>query len=500
MEIKLRKINETFLGVESGDDPACTKLLYEHFSFFAPNYMFDPLYNSGRWDGKIRLFNRRFKRIYLGLLWDVIEFLESNGYTYAPDDSLRFYLLSNPRTKKTTVLDENTKNILREIPCSKTPRIHQKAHIAYGVKHKRALLISPTGSGKSLIIYYLCRYFTRSCPDKKVLIVVPTLSLTNQMREDFLDYSFNETTSHVIHEGCPHDNDNENIFISTWQSIFRNPAEWFDQFGMLIADEVHTWDSKSLKTLMEKTTKTEYRLGTSGTLEDSKSHLFTLRGLFGDVYTHSTTSDLIRNKLLSPLTINIMVLNYGEKDRASVPRNYQKEIEFIFSHEQRNRYIVTLISRLKGNTLVLYSRKEAHGKILYDLSKEIFDDSKLSYYVDGDSDVETRERVRKLVDQDTSHNSVIFGSTIFVTGVNIVNLHNLVFASPSKSKIRILQSIGRGLRKTEDDLPTTVYDVVDSFFDGTRRPNHTLRHALHRMKLYDREKFPYKIYNVPLQE
>ena len=172
-------------------------------------------------------------------------------------------------------------------------------------------------------------------------------------------------------------------------------------------------------------------------------------------------------------------------------------MDYIVSCEQRNKFIRNLILSLKGNTLLLFQYIEKHGRILYnDMQKEI-QEGRPVYFVHGGVEGEDRENIRRLVEMD--QNAVIIASYgTFSTCINIRNLHNIIFASPSKSRIRNLQSIGRGLRLGENKEECTLFDIADDMSMNSKK-NHTLMHFIERMKIYNEEKFENKIYTVKLK-
>lgn len=346
------------------------------------------------------------------------------------------------------------------------------------------------------MIYALARYWLSFLTNGsnypkggRVLIIVPTTSLVEQMHSDFLKYGMPENGMHRIYSGKDKAVDT-GIVISTWQSIYKLPKVWFEQFGCVFGDEVHGFKSKSLMNIMNKCTEAEYRFGTTGTLDGSQTHELVLQGLFGKVYKVTTTKQLQDNETLAPLAIKRLELKYDEKVRKEFGKQtYQDELDFIVGHEKRNRFIRNLSLSLEGNTLVLFNYVEKHGKPLYSSIKEKANEDRKVYFVSGETDTSDREAIRGIVEG--MSNAIIVASLgTFSTGINIRNLHNIIFASPSKSQIRVLQSIGRGLRKSDDGRKTTLYDISDDI-SWQKRKNYSLIHAWERLKIYQREQFEY---------
>jgi superfamily II DNA or RNA helicase len=265
------------------------------------------------------------------------------------------------------------------------------------------------------------------------------------------------------------------------------PKKYFDQFGAVFGDECHLFKAKSLMSLMQKLTDCDYRIGTTGTLDGTQTHKLVIEGLFGPVYKVTTTSNLMEMNLLAQLKIDCILLKYPQELRQEIARaKYQDEINWLVSYQPRNDFICNLTTKLKGNTLVLFQFVEKHGKKLYEQIKDETDNRKV-FFVHGNTDVDIREEIRQITEQE--ENAIIVASFgTFSTGVSIRRLHNIVFASPSKSRIRILQSIGRQLRKSEHKTLAKLYDIGDDLHWKSWK-NHTLRHFVERIKIYRSEKF-----------
>jgi superfamily II DNA or RNA helicase len=338
---------------------------------------------------------------------------------------------------------------------------------------------------------------------KKVLIIVPTISLTSQMVGDFADYSsldpsFNVSEMcHIIQGGEEKDHSEARIYVSTWQSIFRQPESWFRQFEVIIGDEAHLFQAKSLVDIMKKSSTVPYRYGMSGTLSGAKTHELVLEGIFGPIHHVTKTISLMERGDLAELDISMIVLNWPKEISSKLKKaKYKDEIDFLVSSEKRNKFIANLALDRKGNTLVLFQYVDKHGRPLFDLIRSKAHDERKVFYVSGSTDSETRESIRHITESEKD--AIIVASIgTFSTGINIRNLHNIIFASPSKSQIRVLQSIGRGLRKSDNGSPTKLYDIVDNLSHGKHR-NFTLNHGIERVKIYTQEKFKYKNFEVDL--
>ena len=443
-----------------------------------------------RWDGKIRLLNRTNGEINAGLYWAIKKWAMDNGVTLQVEDGPYGKPYDTNKIEHLKLMEW-----INELKLSFDVRDYQYDAVTHGIQYKRCVLVSPTGSGKSLIIYILMRWYLAN-HDQNVLVIVPTTSLVEQMEKDFIDYGGNPELFHKIYSGKSLET-NRRVVITTWQSIYKLSPQWFEPYGCIFGDEVHGFKSKSLSSIMNKAVKAEYRFGTTGTLDGTQVHQLVLEGLFGSVKRVTTTAKLQEKNQLAKLDIDILQLTYTKDEREKLHGGtYQEEIDFLVSHAKRNNFIRNLALSLDGNTLVLFNLVEKHGKVLRDLIEAKLPEERRLFYVSGEVKTADREAIRKIVE--TQQNSIILASLgTFSTGINIKNIHNVVFASPSKSQIRVLQSIGRGLRLSDDGRDTKLYDIADDLRLKSHS-NFTLRHSAERIKIYKSEAFPFRVTEVPL--
>lgn len=485
-DIVLHKLNESYIKIEC--EKHFAQELHQFFSFRVPNFQFTPAYKNKLWDGYIRLFSLREQTLYAGLVSYVEKFCKERNYSLHID--------SNVIVTENYSLNE-AKEFISTLSIPHEVRDYQLKSFVHSVRNKRMLLVSPTASGKSLIIYLIVRYLLEA-DYKKGLLIVPTTSLVEQMYKDFESYGFDsEKYCHRQYAGKDK-SVNKFLTISTWQSIYKNEPDYFDQFDFVLGDEAHQFKAKSLTTILTGCKNAKYRIGTTGTLDGTQTHRLVLEGLFGPVYQSTTTAELIEQKHLAEFKIKCLILKYPEEIcKQATKWDYQTEINYIVSNVKRNEFIKNLTLSLEGNTLVLFNLVEKHGKQLHAMIKEAVKKRHV-FFVFGGTDVEVRESVREITERE--NNAIIVASYgTFSTGINIRNLHNIVFASPSKSRIRNLQSIGRGLRKGENKEEATLFDITDDFRVG-KYANYTLNHFIARCKIYDEEKFNYKFYNIEIKD
>jgi superfamily II DNA or RNA helicase len=496
-DITVSKVNEVYAKLTCDKDVA--RELSEYFTFYVPGYQFIPAYRNRLWDGKIRLFDLRSFQLYLGLLKYLEEFADERKYTLdydstRPDIEDEYSHYHANKFVESLNLHSNGKSIQM--------RDYQVSAYVNAMQRRRVLLLSPTASGKSLIIYCIFRQLLQY-QKLKGLIIVPTTSLVEQLYSDFLDYSTEngfdvEDNVHRIYQGKDKSSDKP-LIISTWQSLYKQPKEYFEQFQFVIGDEAHLFKAQSLTSIMLGCVNTKYRIGLTGTLDGTKTHKLVLEGLFGSVEKVTTTRELIDKQQVSDFEIKCLILKHPESICKELKgKTYQEEIDYLVSSDSRNKFIKNLAVSLKTNTLILYQLVDKHGKVLYNMIKntEKIGDRKV-FFVHGGVEAEDREEIRRIMEKENDA-IVVASFGTFSTGINIRNLHNLIFASPSKSRVRNLQSIGRSLRQNEGKERAVLYDIADDLRVG-KHMNFTLKHFVERSKIYSEEKFPFKVYKIGLK-
>jgi len=482
------KKNEVYLKIEADAD--IRRELGEYFTFEVPGFKFMPQYRNRVWDGKIRLFSYATGQIYAGLYPYIIEWCKSND----------IQVVDGTKNKDIKVNDDEVDRFLKALKIPLEIRDYQREAFVHSIQKSRCLLLSPTASGKSLIVYLMLIYNLLRLKDSekdKILIIVPTTSLVEQLFKDFKDYGYNANRNvHKIYQG--HDKETtKRVVISTWQSIYNMPKKWFSKFGMVIGDEAHLFKAVSLSKIMTKLEQCKYRVGLTGTLDGTKTHKLVLEGLFGTVNKVVSTSELQEKKQLAALKIICLVLQHDQGSRKFLSdKTYQEEMDYLVKNDKRNKYIRNLCSSLQGNSLCLFQYVEKHGEVLKQMIEDKAKDKKV-FFVHGGVEAEEREKIRFITEK--SDNAIIIASYgTFSTGINIRNLHNIVFASPSKSRIRNLQSIGRGLRLKDNKSEATLYDISDDLTHNEKE-NYTLAHFRERINIYNSEQFDYEIHNVDLK-
>ncbi len=493
--VNVEQINAVHLRINA--DSGIKMELEQYFRFQPNNYQFSPAFKNRVWDGWIRIFNAMKPILYVGLFHKLKKFCEDRGYELRASDHLLF---------GEDIPENYGYEIAKEINCKFEPRDYQNKYIVDALRDSRSLSLSPTSSGKSLIIYLIQQHYFRNY-DHRTLIIVPTIGLVHQMYGDFVDYGCDPSMMYKIQGGIDKNTDAP-IVISTWQSLIKLNKDWFSQFKVVLGDEAHLFQAKSLQKIMESLDECYYRHGFTGTLksEESKTHRLVLEGCFGSVRKHVTTKDLMDAGTVADFNIKAIVLSHSAENRKafkkaiskidSASKKYPAEREYLVNHEKRNLFIRNLLWSLKDqNNLVLFDLVEKHGKILEPMLRK--DDRQL-HFIYGATKGDERERIRHLIENDPiKQHDILASYGVFSTGVNLKKLDNVIFASGSKSEVKVLQSIGRTLRKGNDADKATLYDIADDLSVGAYS-NYTLTHFRKRVEIYGQEQFAMKIYTIDI--
>lgn len=486
-DVIINPINETHISVFG--EPGIEMEISSNYTFSIPNAHF--VRNSKKksyknWDGKIRIYNRKTKLFPKGLLDELIYFLDSLGYSYQnniPEEPF----LENPEKLLNDFIENNN------LPFPYHD--YQKKSIEIALRERRGIHICGTGGGKSYIIYTIARIIPG-----RVLIIVPTVSLVHQLTSDFQKYSENNDFDtnidvHTVFAGQEKFKGTK-LTISTWQSLQNQDEDYFKNFDTLMVDECHTATGKELTSMIEKSYLIKNRYGFSGTLQKWKCNKLQLYGLLGKINIIKTAKELIDDGYLAPLEIKCIVLKYSEevrKKRIKEAWNYETELEYISGRMKRIDLIAKLATRNTKKCLITFRRIKLQGDVLYKRIMEL-NPNKPVYYITGKMEGTDREEIRKKVEED-SNCIIIATESIFSTGINIKSLDVLIFASPSKSFIRIIQSIGRILRKSDTTEVAEVYDIVDDISWKSNR-NYALESYIERSEIYMKEKHKFQIKEI----
>lgn len=483
--------------------------LYDHFGYKMPNARFIPSVKAKIWDGVVRLFSIQTRTLPIGL----IPRLEK--YAKALEIDVDFSKYIDPSVNSNITLEE-VKAFAESLNIHSggkkiEPREYQINTVYEAIKRGRMIAIAPTSAGKSLILYIFINWF-REKVKNKILLIVPSTQLVLQMLGDFKDYHNGDVNidnpeeyCHIIMSGKEKYDDTKKVFISTWQSL-QNITKgkdklytltYFNEFEVVICDETHLAKSTQISNILNSCVNAYIRLGVTGTLDGTDTTQLQLEGLFGPVHHVITTKELMDSGAVSTLDIKCVTLTYPDEIRKNATKlSYQEELDFLVTYPSRLKFVTNLAVSMKNNTLILVNYVEKHGKPLYDSIKAKVGDTRQVFFIHGSVDAEIRDEMRKIVE--TTDDAIIIGSFgVLSTGTNIKRLFNIIFASPSKSQVRVLQSLGRGLRLGSDKNHCVLYDISDDL-SWKKHKNYTLKHFIERVKMYSSQKFNYKLNRINL--
>jgi superfamily II DNA or RNA helicase len=508
--ITVSKKNESTLLIDC--ETSILRELAEKFEFFVQGYKFMPSYKAGVFDGKIRLLNLNFGTLPIGLFNQLSENAKELGYKVKVESNQ----YGSPNDKDPVTKEEIVKFCKSlKLHSSGNPiemRDYQIDSMYNCIYNQRQISLTSTGGGKSAIIYCLYRwYLTKDIG--KFLIVVPTKGLLTQMKSDFKDYSSHngfdvDKECQLIGGGFDKTLTDASLVIALWQSIFRLPVQFYNNFGVILGDECHTYKADCCKGCFEQAVKTKYKFGVTGSLDKSETNKLVLTGLIGEVSKVKTTRELIDEGKLSDIKIKCLLLKYNKETKKLFKQtaienhvskvDYQDEIAFLCDHSKRNIFIRNLALTQTGVTLILFNRIE-HGKHLKDLILSKGTDHEV-HYVSGEIDSDEREAIRQAC-MTSNKNVILLGSSgTLSTGVNLPNINNIIFAAPTKSVIKVVQSIGRGLRKSEGKTHLNLYDIVDVIGTGKTTSNYAYKHFIDRLAIYVQEEFDYRLLEIELEK
>lgn len=493
-------INAVFLKVVAPN----TRIYNELSRFFSrkiQGYQFMPKYRMGVWDGTIKFFKQG--KLPIGLYNELKDFCKKGGYELVIKNKIKQNFIK--------VDKEELKEFVTNLNLPYELYDYQFESFYTSLKKRRLVNILPTASGKSLIIYLLTRYFFEK-HNYKILIIVPRIQLVEQLFDNFKEYRWKDINSIIgkIYSQAKNKYEDRNIIISTWQSLQKRKPEYFKRFDVLIIDEAHS--VKNMNNLVKIATYCEnayYRFGFTGTLSDNENFadLTAVKGYIGPSKQFVDYKTLIENNSIVNFEINIVKIDYPKEEKYKFLKYYQKmksenlsnnlyqyEIDFLAKNDFKNNFIIDLISKDEKNKIVLFTRIE-QGKNLYNIAKKKLQGKFKLFYIDGSVSVDKREEYKKAMEM--NNNVIIFASYgTFAEGINIKNVHFVIFASAYKSKIKTLQAIGRGLR-LYPNKKLIVIDIVDNLsLNEELFENYSMKHFDERLKIYKKMGFKFKEVDV----
>ena len=411
------------------------------------------------------------------LIFSILEFLQNQD--------IQFNVELTDKFKDVIFIPELKENLTK---LNLELRDYQEESVKLALKNKSGVIILPTSAGKTLVIATLVKSI-QDQHDFKALILVPDIQLVAQTYSDFIDYGIPEFEI-TKWTGSTEPDKNAKIVISNAQILLseKQDLSLLKDIKLLVIDEVHKIKYGNKINKVVEQIPALFRYGFTGTLPDYKIDQWNIFGKIGRVIYHKESITLRDQNYISQVHVAALKLTYKDVPRFTTPSmhnptaGYEEEITWLQTNSYRNAIIIKLINKSDKNTLIMVDRI-AHGEELLRVLQE--STNKQVHFVHGAVEIEEREMIRKLMEE---HDNVacIAISKIFSTGINIKNLHNIIFAAIGKARIKIIQSIGRSLRKHSSKKLATIFDIWDNLRYGNK-------HMVERLALYNREQIPYSV-------
>lgn len=484
----IKKINDVFFQVLNHN----VHELDKYFKVKDSDCYFKPKFKMGMWDGFIHFYNTSSNMLPIGLSSYLKTFISDNELQCEYDFNSECNYYNIDEIKK-FIEDNNLNSVINPYP-------FQLKSIQRALNYKRGIIKSPTGSGKSSIIYNIVRRLLSE--NKSILIITPQVDLVNQLFKDFESYGWKECCEFVntLHGEVKKYKHDKPILISTYQSLLRLPSEYFESFDAVIVDEVHTAKAVSIRDILIQCVNAEYRIGLTATLPKKELDRFTIFAYLGKLIFDISIKTLIEDGFLTPLQINVLYLEYLESMRSNCKREFDDEYKIISKIPERNKLLYKIIEKVEPTENVLILCKNLNQvKDVYN-----FINSNIKQFnvhkIQGDVVSEERDNIIKIMENTGSNITVATYGTMS-TGRNVKRLHHVVLFSPYKSDIKVIQSIGRGTRLHITKKILTVWDIVDVLkyydFEGSGRnrhkvlkDNYLVEHSNLRLQYYKELEFP----------
>lgn len=485
-DLIIEKVNSSCVHLVCED--GLSHRIYNVFSAYAPGYRFNPRFKMHVWDGKVRCYNPMSQILPIGLLNNLLIWCDQHQIQYS---------LQGFKDGLTDTIDKEDleKQMNSYITAGFQARDYQVNAVHAALTNRRGVLLSCTGSGKSLMIYTFLRYLLDNKDVHRAILIVPSVSLVEQMYSDFQDYGWDDLEDHVemLYSGKKPTFKKE-ILISTWQSLEKEDQEFFEVYDACVVDECHQAKCSVVTRLLKLMHNAEYKIGTSGTLPTEISEQLQINSVIGNVLFELKSCELIARGYLTKLNIAAIFLKYPEAFIAeNKERTYPEEVKMVEEYPNRNKVLNFIIDHTSpmNNMLILVNHRN-HLRDVETYLHENYPDKKVSI-ITGDVKAKVREEIRTGI-EDEDGTILLATYQTMSTGVNIPKLHAIMLFSNSKSRIKVLQSIGRGLRKHNSKNKVIIYDIVDdlSYKKRTGRiaKNYCMQHFDERSNYYIEQEFP----------
>lgn len=498
--IFLEHFDESWIKIDF-DEENEFKILNTKFSYVEPSAKFSFAFKMGNWSGHTYLLHNSSKGCFApaGLLTQIIKLCLDKKLKFDVDKNLCQYL-----EKQYSV--EEIYDYLKPLKFySKRqeilPRKDQYGSVIRICSKFRGINIAPTGWGKSLAIFMQILFLLNVVKLEKILLIVPTKDLVQQFKNDILDYCTNEKGKRtelfpniqMLFSGQDKNlANNTQLFISTFQSLNKLDKNFGNSFDVILVDEVHRASNNSIKKVLQSADLVKYKYGWTGSLPDESINKILAEANIGPSKIITTSKCLIEESVLADVEVQRIKIIHQVKpvelkkdDGETYLKSFQKENDYFELMNDRNKYICNFLEKLNQNTLVFFNHLK-HGDVLYKLSRELYPERKV-FLITGEETTYNDQKYKNFEDlkpiiEKNNDCILIVSQKRFSTGINLHNIHNLIFTTSGKSAIQVIQSIGRGLRRGINKKKLIIWD----FFDVFKKSNSTFskKHAEERLNIY----------------
>ena len=483
-DITIQKQNNSYVQLHC--DESMNHKIYCLFSAFQPGYKFSPRFKHKIWDGKIHCYSPITQLLPIGLVDNLLNWCKKNNYTY------KLFGLDD---FKDTISYEDVKEYVNSQITKFDARDYQLNAIYRALTNKRGVLLSCTGSGKSLMIYGILKYLIARKNKRHLLLIVPNVSLVEQMYSDFIDYGWENIENDVekLYSGMD-PTFRTPVLISTWQSLESQDKDFFAEYQGIIVDECQGSKSSVLARIVKQCVGADYKIGTTGTLPTELADQLVINGVLGNNIFELKSKTLIDLGYLTKIVVASIFVKYTDEFiKANRDRTYQEEVKIVEEKPERNKSLNFVIDHSKptDNILILVNHKD-HLKSVKEYLNLAYPERKVSIIM-GEVKAKERESIRTGMEYEDGTLLVCTYQTMSA-GVNIPKLHAVMLYANSKSRIKVLQSIGRGLRKHVSKNKVIIYDIIDDLSYKTRtgkaHKNYCMQHYDERLSYYKEQEFP----------
>jgi len=494
--IRATKIDESYFYIETDDGD----LLYEldsAFSVHKDGYEFSPAYKAHRWDGKIHFFKALSHKFPIGLADELIKYCKRRNHSIS--------FVGWERDPESWLSREQFESDVKQIMTGAKyqPRDYQLDAAYAALVKKRGILECCTSSGKSLMIYLVMRTLMMEKGLKRMLLIVPSIMLVTQMYKDFEDYGWSDLDKWCELQDKDHvPTFEKTILITTWQSLMKQDVSFFMQQDAVVIDEAHQSKAEVLSGILKYCANATFKIGTTGTLPPSACDAYGVKSVLGNTLYKITSDELIQRGYLTKIVVANLFLQYPmDFILENQDRTYPEEVRLVEEYEPRMTILTKILKSTPVNhNMLLLCNHVDHVDQTIEYLREHQPDRKI-VKITGSVKAAEREFIR--VNAEESDGMVIVATYgTMSTGVNIKKIHEIVLFANSKSKIKVLQSLGRGLRKHPEKAKVIIYDVVDDMRWKSKRgkvhSNYLYDHWLERSKYYIEQKFEQKSAMFPI--